>query len=124
MLKKTVHLIRAGLAMAGVASLLALTSNAAQARGDVSWSIGVNTPGVAVGVSNGHGYPVYVAPQPVYVQPRPIYYAPPAPVYYAPPRPIYYAPPVYAPAPGYYYGGHGHRGRGHGHGHGHRRDRD
>lgn len=122
MIKKAAQIMRSGLAIAGVATLLALTSHAAQARGDVSWSIGVNTPGVSVGVGNGYGYPVYVAPQPVYVQPRPIYYSPPAPVYYAPPRPIYYAPPVYVPAPGYYYGGNGHRGRGHGHGH--RRDRD
>jgi hypothetical protein len=66
----------------------------------VYWSVGVNSPGVAVGVSNG-GYPFYVAPAPVYMARRPIYYQP--------------------PPPGYYYGGRGHR---HGHrDHGGRGDR-
>lgn len=88
----------------------------AQARGgnDVYWSIGVNSPGVAVGVSNAP--PVYYAPRPIYYAPRPIYYAPP-PVYYAPP-PAYYAPrPVYRS-----HWGHGPRwdDRRHGHKHGHR----
>jgi hypothetical protein len=89
----------------------------ANARGnDVYWSIGVNSPGVAVGVSNGP--PVYYAPPPVYYAPRPIYYAPP-PVYYAPP-PAYYAPrPVYrsqwGPAPRWDDRRHGgHRGHRHG----------
>ena len=49
-------------------ALFAATS--ASARGDVSWSIGVGVPGVAVGV----GGPAYY--------PAPVYYAPPA--YYAP----------------------------------------
>jgi hypothetical protein len=44
-------------------------ASAAHARGDVTWSIGVNLP---------YGYvqpaPVYVAPQPVYVQPQTVYY--------------------------------------------------
>ena len=72
-------------AAAGVALALLTGAGAAQAR-DVNWSIGVNSPGVSVGVSNGYGYPVYVAPPPVYVAPRPIYYAPPPPrVYSAPP---------------------------------------
>ncbi|MGE0100497.1 MAG: hypothetical protein AB7S86_19325 [Hydrogenophaga sp.] len=95
----------------------------AQARGnDVYWSIGVNSPGVAVGVSNAP--PVYYAPRPVYHAPRPIYYAPP-PVYYAPP-PVYYAPrPVYRSywghGPRFDDRRHGHGNRGHrGHRHGHR----
>ena len=67
-------------AAAGVALALLSGAGTAQAR-DVYWSVGVNSPGVAVGVSNG-GYPVYVAPAPVYVPPRPVYYAPPPPVYY------------------------------------------
>ena len=70
----------------------------AQAR-DVYWSVGVGSPGVAVGVGN--------APPPVYYEPAPVYVAPPPPpVYYAPP-PAYYAPPppvIYRPAPVYYDG--------------------
>ncbi len=98
----------------------------AQARGnDVYFSIGVNTPGVAVGVSNAP--PVYYAPRPVYHAPRPIYYAPP-PVYYVPP-PAYYAPrPIYRSQWGHgprfddrrHGHGHGHRGGHRGHRHGHR----
>lgn len=42
-----------------------------QARGNVSWSVGVGSPGVEVHV--GNTYPVYVQPQPVYVQPAPAY---------------------------------------------------
>ncbi|GAA4419816.1 hypothetical protein [Acidovorax lacteus] len=88
------------LAAAAVGAAALLAAGAAQAR-DVHWSIGINSPGVAVGV--GNGYPVYVAPAPVYVPPRPVYYAPPPPVYYAPPRPIYYsAPPVVVQPYGYY----------------------
>jgi hypothetical protein len=98
----------------------------AQARGnDVYFSIGVNTPGVAVGVSNAP--PVYYTPRPVYHAPRPIYYAPP-PVYYVPP-PAYYAPrPIYRSQWGHgprfddrrHGHGHGHRGGHRGHRHGHR----
>jgi hypothetical protein len=73
-------------------------------------SVGINLPGLAIGVAPG-----YYAPSPVYSAPAPVYYnAPqpyyaPAPVYYRP-APVYYnAPPVYyRPAPGYY--------RNHGHG--------
>lgn len=88
-----------------------LAANAASAG--TSWSVGVNLPGVAVGV----GAPGYYAPAPVYAQPAPVYYAPepvyerpapvyerPAPVYYNAPPPVYYrpAPVYYAPAPVYY----------------------
>ena len=98
------------LAAAGVALALAVGAAPAQAR-DVYWSVGVNSPGVAVGVSNG-GYPVYVAPAPVYYAPPP----PPRPVYYTAPAPVYYAPP-----PGHYYREHRH----HRHHHrGHRGHRD
>jgi hypothetical protein len=78
-------------------------ASVAQARSDVSWSIGIGLPGVQV-----YGG----APQPIYVQPAPVYYQPPSPVYYQPPPPVYYqpAPPVYyqpepvyvRPAPVYY----------------------
>jgi hypothetical protein len=66
----------AGVVAAG--ALFAATS--ASARSDVSWSVGVGLPGVAVGV----GGPAYY-PAPVYAPPAPVYYAPPAPVYYNPP---------------------------------------
>jgi hypothetical protein len=100
---------------AGVWALSAIGSQA-HARSDVHWSIGVNTPGVVVGVSNAP--PVYYGPPPVYYAPPPVYYAP-RPVYYGPP-PVYYAPrPVYrsgwGPAPrweGRRYDRHDHRGRG------------
>lgn len=100
--------IQRAAAMAGVAAALLAGAGAAQAR-DVYWSVGVNSPGVSVGVANG-GYPVYVAPAPVYAPPAPVYYAPPPPrpVYYAPPAPVYYAPP-----PGYYYGHRHHHHRHH-----------
>jgi len=70
---------------------------ASSASAGVSWSVGINAPGVAVGVANpGYYYP----PAPVYVAPPPPVYYRPAPVYYAPP-PVYVAPrPVYRP----YYG--------------------
>jgi len=98
----------AGVVAAG--ALFAATS--ASARGDVSWSVGVGLPGVAVGV----GGPAYY-PAPVY-SPPPVYYAPPAPVYYNPPPPVYYRPaPVYYGPPAYYgpryYGGGYYRGHRH-----------
>lgn len=74
--------------LAAGAWALSVMGSDAQARGDVHWSIGVNTPGVAVGVSNAP--PVYYGPPPVYYAPRPIYYQP-RPIYYGPP-PVYYAP--------------------------------
>ena len=100
---------------AGVWALSAIGSQA-HARSDVHWSIGVNTPGVVVGVSNAP--PVYYGPPPVYYAPPPVYYAP-RPIYYGPP-PVYYAPrPVYrsgwGPAPrweGRRYDRHDHRGHG------------
>lgn len=103
-------------------SLAALAgTGAAHARGDVYWSVGVNSPGVALGVASAP--PVYVAPAPVYVAPAPVYVAPARPSYYGPP-PAYHAPrPVYrveqpvVVVPGYGYR-HGH----HHHGHGHWRD--
>jgi len=101
-------------AAGAVAAGALFTAVSANARGDVSWSLGISAPGVAVGVA---APPVYYAPPP------PVYYRPAAPVYYAPP-PVYYrpAPVYYAPAPAYYgppRGYYRHHGHGHGHGHGH-----
>jgi hypothetical protein len=115
---KTAIKTNRSLALAGAAATLAVAAmgfaGAAQARDNVSFSVGIGVPGVQVGVTNA--YPVYQ--QPVYVQPAPVYYQP-APVYY--PRPVYVVPqPVYygrphghrhgggyyvqAPRPGYGYG--------------------
>ena len=84
----------------------------AQARSDISWSIGIGSPGVYVEPQPVYvqPQPVYVQPQPVYVQPQPVYvqprpyYVQPAPVY-LPPQVIYSQPPAY----GYYYNGPGWR---------------
>lgn len=84
-------------------------TSVAQARG-VAWSVGLNVPGVSIGVGNPYGYgyggygyypPAAYAP-PVYVQPQPVYYAPPA--YYVSPR-VLYRPAYY----GGYYGRSGYR---------------
>jgi hypothetical protein len=75
-----------------VAGAWSLSTATAQARDDVYWSIGVQSPGVAVGVSNAppapvvvhQAYPVY-QPRPVYQRPVVVHQAPvivyPAPVY-------------------------------------------
>ena len=126
------RLLVAGAACLALTALLG--SSPAQAHG-IRWSVGINAPGVVVGVGNGHrGYAPppryysapagYYAPPPVYYTPPPAYYQPP-PAYYAPaPRPIYYAPPVFVPGPAHrpYYGP-GWRGQRHGerhHGYGYR----
>ncbi len=86
---------------------LGVASNA-HARTDVSFSIGIQVPGVYVQPA-----PVYYQPQPVYVQPRPVYVQPQpifmqaVPTYYQP-RPVVVQQPVYGP----YYG----PGRGGNHG--------
>lgn len=78
--------------LAAGAWALSAVGSQAHARDNVQWSIGVHSPGVAVGVSNAP--PVYYGPPPVYYAPRPIYYEP-RPIYYGPP-PVYYQPrPVY-----------------------------
>jgi hypothetical protein len=116
---KTSHKTGRSLAVAGALAVAALGfAGAAQARDNVSFSVGIGVPGVQVGVTNAYPVytqPVYVQPAPVYYQPRPVYYQP-APVYYQP-RPVYYqARPIYVrPAPVYY--GHPHGPR-HGHGYG------
>lgn len=116
----------AGAAVLALAGLVA--APAAQARGDVVWSVGIGAPGVSVGVSNAYpvystypSHPVYATPAPVYVQPAPVYVQP-RPIYYQP-APVYVQPaPVYVrPAPIYWDRGDRHR-HGHGHGRGHRHD--
>jgi hypothetical protein len=68
------------LLIAAGAWALSGAASTAQARDNVQWSIGLHSPGVTVGVSNGpsvvygypsYGYPVY-DPRPVVVYPRPV----------------------------------------------------
>jgi hypothetical protein len=113
-MKTRLDLKRAGLMAATLVVAAFGFAGAAQARDNVSFSVGIGVPGVQVGVTNAYPVyqqPVYVQPAPVYVQPRPVYYGPP-PVYVAP-QPVYYAPPprhrhrpggyyVQAPRPGFY----------------------
>ena len=115
--------------MAGAAAALAIAAmgfaGVADARDDVSFSVGIGVPGVSFGATNAYpvyAQPVYIEQQPIYVQPRPVYVQP-APIYYRQP-PVYAQPaPVYYGAPQAYYGnpGWGHRGwherREHGRGH-------
>ena len=115
--------------ISGVTAALAIAAmgfaTSADARSDVSFSIGIGVPGVVVGAGNdypvygGYPQPVYGSyPQPVYVQPQPIYvqprfvYSQPQPIYVQP-APVYYSrPPVYVqPAPIYYGRPHGWQGR-------------
>lgn len=101
------------------AAALALSSLAfastAQARSDVTFSIGIHVPGVQV-----HSAPVYVPPprhharpQPVYVQPGPVYVQP-RPIFVQPRpivirnHPVFVQPPAY----GHYYGNTNHWDRG------------
>ena len=109
--------------LAGAVAILAVAAmgfaGSAQARDNISWSIGVGIPATVVNVGNAGYYPqpayvqqqqpvyiqqppVYVQPQPIYVQPRPVFVQP-APIYYQP-RPVFVRPdPVYlAPQPIYY----------------------
>jgi hypothetical protein len=82
------------LALAAGATLLA--AGAAQAHGNVQWSVGISLPPVATVIGNGPGF--YAAP--VY-EPAPVRYLPPV-VYRAPPV-VYEAPPVVVRAPRPYY---------------------
>ena len=88
-------LSRRFVAFAALAVAALGAASTAHARSDVTWSIGINSPGVYVQPA-----PVYYPPPPpVYYQPRPVYVQP-APVY-VPPRVVYTQPPVY----GYYNNG-------------------
>lgn len=127
-------LMAAGL-VAGVWAL-SVGMSPAQARDNVYWSIGVDSPGVQWGVSNAPPAPVYVQrPRPVYVQPAPVVVYPgygygyerprfvsPAPVYYQQPPRVVYGSSYRAPiGRGYDRHWRGDRDRGHGHGRGHDR---
>jgi hypothetical protein len=109
-----------GLALTGVvAGAWALTSGHAQARDDVYWSIGVQSPGVVIGVSNAppvvvhQAYPIY-QPRPVVIQHVPVVVHQPYPYGYGYVRPIAVAPaPSYHPGRGYgpRWDDRGHKGR-------------
>lgn len=98
---------RSGL-VAGAAASLAFVAmsfaGAAQARDNVSFSLGIGVPGVQLGSTNG--YPVYTQPAPVYYQPAPVYYQP-RPYYYGQPQVVYVQP-------GYRNGWYRNHGEGHG----------
>ncbi|HET8744978.1 MAG TPA: hypothetical protein VFM98_05210 [Ramlibacter sp.] len=56
-------------------AFVALAAGTAQARDNVTWSVGIEAaPGVSVGATNAR--PVLVAPPPVVVAPQPVYVAP------------------------------------------------
>ena len=63
-------------------------ASSASARSDVTFSIGIQVPGVYI-----QSAPVYIPPPRVHYQPRPIYMQP-APVYVQP-RPVFIQPPAY-----------------------------
>ena len=112
---------RMGRQLAVAVGAVAVWAVAGAARADnVYWSVGVNSPGVSVGVSNAP--PVVVYPQPIY-HPRPVVVYP-QPVYH--PRPVVVYPaavhPGWGPPPHHWKKGHPH-GKGHKHA-GHRRDDD
>lgn len=122
--------------MAGAAAAVALVAmgfaGGAQARDNVSFSVGIGVPGVQFGVNNV--YPVY-SQQPVYVQPQPVYvqrqvYVQPQP-YFVQQAPVYVQSRSVFVRDALEYGGyqpvyydrqareHYRQGRGHGHGNGH-----
>ena len=122
-----------GWLVAGTSAALALAAmgfaNTTHARNNVTLSVGIGVPGVAIGATNA--YPVYTQPQVVYSQPQ-IVYSQPRPVYmqlrpvWVQPDPVYYQPapvylqpaPVYYPQAAYYGHRHGHHWEGPREGHG------
>ncbi len=79
-------------------------ASGAHARSDVTFSIGIQVPGVYAQPAPFYTEPprFYYQPQTVYVQPAPVYVPPPR-VYYQP-QTVYVQPaPVYAPPPRIYY---------------------
>lgn len=103
----------------GALALAAVGMASSAQAGDVFWSVGVNSPGLQVGVANGAPMlmvqqPVYAQPYPVYSEPRVVYrqprvvYEEPRQVVYVRPAPVYIAQPQYVQFEG--------RHRGHRHG--------
>lgn len=83
--------------LALVASAATFAAGAVQA-GNVSWSIGINTPVIGTMVSNAPPY----YPQ-VYVPAPRLYLPAPEPIVYLPEPAYYSAVPIYAPRQGGYY---------------------
>ncbi|MDR6538962.1 hypothetical protein [Variovorax soli] len=110
-LRRSVFLKWTAVTLAATGALFA----AASANAGTSWSLGINVPGVAVGIADPG--PVYYQPAPVYSQPAPVYYEPAPPAYYRPapvytPAPVYYGPPAaYYEPPGERWRHHRHQGR-------------
>jgi len=79
------------------AALVALAAGMAQARDNVTWSVGIDAaPGVSIGATNARPLlvapaPVILAPQPVYVAPRPVVVQS-RPVVVVEPEPVYVMP--------------------------------
>jgi hypothetical protein len=85
-------------------AVVTLAAGAAQARDNVTWSVGIDAaPGVSLGATNARPVmvapaPVVIAPQPVYVAPQPVYVAPRPvvverrPVVVVEPEPVYVVP--------------------------------
>lgn len=123
-LLKLVRSSRTAAVVAASAGVWALTGAAsvAQARDNVYWSIGVNSPGVSVGVTNTRPVAVYPAPVVVHSPPPVIYH--PMPSRSVRPVVVHTPPPVvvYGPPPRHHR--HWDRHPGKGHKHGHRRWRD
>lgn len=116
--------------MAAAVLLVGAAGVATRAHADnLVWSVGVSSPGVSVGITNGWPGPVLVQSAPVYMHPAPVYLRP-SPVFVRPVAvaPIYYqAVPVYQPGwapPGRAHGWHKNKGHGHHGGQGGDRDHD
>ena len=83
-----INLSASSLVAVGALALAALGMASSAQAGDVFWSIGVNSPGLQVGVANGA--PMVLVQQPVYIQPYPVYREPR--VVYRQPRFVYEEP--------------------------------
>lgn len=105
-----IHRSASSLVAVGALALAAVGMATSAQAGDVFWSIGVNSPGVQLGVANGAPMvmvPVYAEPRVVYRQPR-VVYEEPRQVVYVRQAPVYIAQPQYVQFEG--------RHRGHRHG--------
>lgn len=126
-----IHRSASSLVAVGALALAAVGMATSAQAGDVFWSIGVNSPGVQLGVANGAPMvmvPVYTEPRVVYRQPR-VVYEEPRQVVYVRQAPVYIAQPQYVRFEGKHRGhrhgkdryesrdfddgGSRHRGRGH-----------